>query len=149
MANRFLITGVDDEGRSCVVKDVAPLDRPFVSGITVGHVASSGSSPPPVRPPGRGDHLGVASAPGVAQWSIIEFPPGVTTPIHHTDSLDFDVVLEGRVLLMLDDGPHQLDVGDGTVLTGIDHHWKTDEQGCRMSVVVIATPPRPGDSAEG
>ena len=68
-------------------------------------------------------------------------PPGVATHTHHTDSMDFDVVLEGSVLLVLDDGPHRLEAGDGVVLTGVDHHWRAEEEGCRMSVVVIATPP--------
>jgi mannose-6-phosphate isomerase-like protein (cupin superfamily) len=149
LANRFLITGVDEQGRSCVVREEAPAVSPFVSGITVGLVASSGSAPPPVRPPGRGELLGVASAPGVASWSIIEFPAEVTTPVHHTDSMDFDIVLDGRVFLVLDDGSHQLEAGDGTVLSGVDHHWRTEAESCRMSVVVIATAQREDSSAPG
>jgi hypothetical protein len=27
------------------------------------------------------------------------------------------------------------------VLNGVDHGWQTEESACRMSVVVIATPP--------
>ena len=139
---RILITGVDQEGHSCVVGESNPAAHPFGSGgITVAVVASSESCPPAARPPGRGDLLGVASTPGVARWSFTEFPPGVTTPVHHTDSLDFDVVLHGSVDLILDDGAHQLGPGDGAVIKGIDHGWATHDQGCRMSVVVIATPP--------
>jgi len=137
----FLITGIDAEGRSCVVGETTPSTSPFESGITVSAVASSGSCPPPPRPPGLGDLVGVASVPGVARWSIIEFPPGATTRVHHTDSLDFDVVLDGSVDLILDDGPHRLGPGDGAVINGVDHGWETHAQACRMSVVVIATPP--------
>lgn len=133
---------MDGEGRSCVVGESNTAAQPFGSGgITVAAVASSESCPPAARPPGRGDLLGVVSSPGIARWSFIEFPPGVTTPVHHTDSLDFDVVLDGRVELILDDGAHQLGPGDGVVLKGVDHGWETHDQGCRMSVVVIATPP--------
>jgi uncharacterized cupin superfamily protein len=65
----------------------------------------------------------------------------VTTQIHHTDSLDFDVVLEGSVDLVLEDGAHRLGPGDGAVIRGVDHGWETHQEGCRMSVVVIATTP--------
>jgi hypothetical protein len=139
---RVLVTGVDEDGRSCVVEEAMPSVNGFESGgITVALVASSQSSPPPSRPPGRGALLGVAATPGVARWSFIEFPSGVATAVHHTDSLDFDVVLEGSVDLVLDDGAHRLGPGDGVVIKGIDHGWATHEEGCRMSVVVIATPP--------
>ncbi|MFI5040850.1 MAG: hypothetical protein ACHQNA_03205, partial [Acidimicrobiales bacterium] len=43
--------------------------------------------------------------------------------------------------LVLDDGAHRLGPGDGVVIKGVDHRWETHEEGCRMSVVVIATPP--------
>ncbi|MFI5042087.1 MAG: cupin domain-containing protein, partial [Acidimicrobiales bacterium] len=91
---RFLITGVDGGGRSCVVEETAPKAQPSESGgIRVAAVASSESCPPPPRPPGHGELLSVASMPGVARWSFVEFPPRTTTAFHHTDSMDFDVVL--------------------------------------------------------
>lgn len=139
---RVLIAGIDEQGRSCVVEESLLQPVAFESGgITVAVAASTVSCPPPSRPPGRGSLVPVASPPGVARWSFIEFPPEVTTALHHTDSVDFDVVLEGRVDLVLDDGAHQLDRGDGVVIKGVDHGWQTHDAGCRMSVVVIATPP--------
>ncbi|MFI5046951.1 MAG: cupin domain-containing protein [Acidimicrobiia bacterium] len=138
---RVLITGVDDQGRSCVVEETTPSGHAYeAGGITVAQVVRTESSPPPARPPGRAEGIG-AMLPGHAMWSFVEFPPGVTTPLHHTDSLDFDVVLEGSVDVVLDDGRHRLGRGDGVVLKGVDHRWETHEEGCRMSVVVIGTPP--------
>jgi hypothetical protein len=139
---RVLITGVDDLGRSCVIEETTPSVHAFESGgITVAPAAATESCPPPPRPPGRGILVGVASTPGNARWSFVDFPPETTTALHHTDSLDFDVILEGSVDLILDDGPHRLDSNDGAVIKGVDHGWQTHEEGCRMSVVVIATPP--------
>ena len=89
----------------------------------------------------RSELLPVVATPGTARWSFIEFPPGVATAFHHTDSLDFDIVVEGSVDVILEAGPHRLGPGDGVVLNGVDHAWETHEQGCRMSVVVIATQP--------
>ncbi|MBK3562880.1 hypothetical protein [Streptomyces sp. MBT62] len=138
----MLITGIDDQGGSCVIEERLPSGTAFAAaGITVAPAAVTSSSPPPPRPPGRGDLVGVAAEPGIASWNFIEFPAGAKTEIHHTDSVDFDVVLDGSVNLLLDDGPHRLDAGDGVVVNGVDHGWQTEESGCRMSVVVIATPP--------
>ena len=137
---RILITGVDDQGRSYVVEERMPSGQPYESGgITVAVAAASESFAPPSRPPGRGEHLSVVATPGTARWTFIDFPPGVASPFHHTDSLDFDVVL--------DDGPHRLGPGDGVVINGVDHGWETHDQTCRMSVVVIATPPPDGEDA--
>jgi quercetin dioxygenase-like cupin family protein len=83
---------------------------------------------------------GVAT-PGIAQWHFIEFPAHTRTAMHHTDSIDFDVVLEGSIEIVLDDGAHRLAPGDGVVINGVDHGWQTEGSTCRLSVVLIATPP--------
>ena len=139
---RILVTGVDDQGRSCVIEERAGSDAPFAGGITVTVAAETASNPPPPRPPGHGDLIPIVRAPGLARWSFVEFPPNLTTPFHHTDSIDFDVVLDGEVSLLLDDGAHPLGHGDAVVVNGVDHGWETHAEGCRMSVVVIGTPPR-------
>jgi quercetin dioxygenase-like cupin family protein len=139
---RILVTGVDDQGRSCVVEERTGSDAPFTGGITVTVAAETESSPPPPRPPGHGELVPIVRGPGIARWSFVEFPPGVTAPLHHTDSIDFDVILEGHVDLVLDNGPRTLGPGDAVVMNGVDHGWATHDEGCRMSVVVIGTPPR-------
>jgi quercetin dioxygenase-like cupin family protein len=138
---RILVTGVDDQGRSCVVEERTGSDSPFTGGITVTVAAETASSPPPPRPPGNAELVPIVRGPGIARWSFVEFPPGVTTPFHHTDSVDFDVILDGQVDLVLDDGAHTLVHGDAVVVNGVDHGWATYAEGCRMSVVVIGTPP--------
>jgi hypothetical protein len=139
---RILITGVDDDGRSCVVEERTPDDPPSPSGITVTLAAETPSSPPPPRPPGHGDLVPIVRGPGIARWSFVEFAAHSTAGLHHTDSVDFDVILEGSVDIVLEDGPHRLEVGDAVVVNGVDHGWVTHDEACRMSVVVIGTPPR-------
>lgn len=139
---RLLITGVNDDGRSCVVEDRTPSEVPFEgNGIIVVQAAKTSSSPPPPRPRGQGHHIDVKAIPGTAGWNFIKFPAQTTTGVHNTDSLDFNVILEGSVDLILDDGPHRLGPGDAAVINGVDHGWQTGDSACRMSVVVIATPP--------
>jgi quercetin dioxygenase-like cupin family protein len=141
---RRLITGVDSDGQSCVTHqaDVSFVEG-VVSGVRFDTAFETLQCPPPVRPLGRGDLLDLGVEPGLARWALIEWEAGLEVPNHHTDTLDFDVVLGGTVELILDDGAHALSVGDCVVVTGVDHSWRVGPDGCRMSVVVIGTPPRP------
>jgi quercetin dioxygenase-like cupin family protein len=82
-----------------------------------------------------------AGPPGLPRWYVVDYAPAATTPLHHTDSVDFDVVLEGSVDVLLDDGAHRLEVGDCIVMNGVDHGWRAGPQGCRSLVLVIGTPP--------
>jgi len=142
---RFLITGVDDEGRSCVLEDRPPMIVPFeTGGIQVELAAATESCPPPPRPPGHGGLVPIPGEPGIVRWNFIAFPPHTKTAVHHTDSVDYNVILDGSVDVILDDGPHRLNQGDAVVLNGVDHCWQTGDSDCRMSVVVIATPPLEG-----
>jgi hypothetical protein len=61
--------------------------------------------------------------------------------MHHTDTLDFDIVLAGSVELLLDDGAHPLGPGDCVVVSGVDHAWSTGSDGCSLSIVTVGTPP--------
>jgi quercetin dioxygenase-like cupin family protein len=77
----------------------------------------------------------------LARWFVVEYQPNIELPVHHTDTLDFDVVLAGSVELTLDDGPHSLEAGDCVVVTGVDHGWRAGPEGCRLSVLALGTAP--------
>jgi quercetin dioxygenase-like cupin family protein len=137
---RVLITGVDADG-SCVVRE-----EPFVldeasPGVWFGSLHETASAPPPARPACRGDHLEVGLQPGLLRWQVIDFSPGQTYPMHYTDTIDFDLVLEGSMELGLDDGAHTLRAGDGVVVNGVDHSWTAGPDGARLSVLFVGTPP--------
>jgi quercetin dioxygenase-like cupin family protein len=74
----------------------------------------------------------------------VEYGPGAVISPHHTDTVDFDVVLSGAVELILDDGVHHLAVGDCLVVAGVDHGWRAGPEGCRLSVVTIGASPPSG-----
>jgi quercetin dioxygenase-like cupin family protein len=61
--------------------------------------------------------------------------------MHHTDTVDIDIVLDGSIELTLDDGVHVLQAGDGAVIRGVDHAWRAGSEGARLSVIFIGTPP--------
>jgi quercetin dioxygenase-like cupin family protein len=140
---RVLITGQDAERRSIVVGEehVALSSLADNPGFWFGNVFETTSSPPPARQPGHGHHLDVGVAPGVVRWQIIDYAPEQGYPMHHTDTVDFDVVLQGSIKLTLDDGAHMLQAGDGVVITGVDHAWTAGPDGARLSVMFVGTPP--------
>lgn len=138
---RILVTGVDDDGRSCARFDTTPSFASNGAGYAFADVYATAVSPPPPRPPGNNRFIDLGIAPGLVRWILVDSEPGSTTPTHHTDTVDFEVVLDGSVELTLDDGVHELRAGDCIVMTGVDHAWTTGPQGCRLSVLSIGTPP--------
>lgn len=56
---------------------------------------------------------------------IVDMKPGATSPMHRTVSLDYGVVLEGQVELVLDSGAVRLmNRGDTAVQRGTNHAWR-------------------------
>jgi quercetin dioxygenase-like cupin family protein len=139
---RVLVTGVDADGRSCVVSDQVGLD-PVPDGVFhFGVVHRTASAPPPPGPTASTERMDVQVPPGIAQWIVVDYEPGGVQEWHHTDTVDFDLVLSGSIDLTLDDGVHHLEAGDGAVINGVDHAWRAGPGGCRLSVLFLGTPPR-------
>jgi hypothetical protein len=150
---RNLITGIDAEGRSCVVEatEIAPAPVDGYSGVRMAPLYRTEQSPPPPRPPALEHTVDVQLAPGLVRWMIIEHEPhashqaptGATT-MHHTDTLDFVFVQDGSAEFVLQDGSHEVAAGDHLVTTGVDHAWRAGVDGCRLLVVSIGTSPPSG-----
>jgi quercetin dioxygenase-like cupin family protein len=139
---RKLITGVDASGHSCIVEEV-PLTfaAAGAAGVSSAMLAATSSAPPPSRPPGRANTNDLQVAPGRVSWVVVEYEPNLNIPMHNTDTIDFDIVMEGSVEIGLDDGLHLLEPGDLVVVNGVDHSWTAGPDGCRISVMLIGTPP--------
>ncbi len=146
---RLLITGVDAAGRSCAVQDgPVTLDGfPGFEGILFSVLYATPSAPA-ISHGGRGaDTLDLGVPPGTINWKMIDYGPGVAFSMHHTDTVDLDLVLSGSVELILDDGAHPLDAGDTAVVTGVDHAWRTGPDGCRLSVMSVGVSPESSSTA--
>jgi mannose-6-phosphate isomerase-like protein (cupin superfamily) len=78
-----------------------------------------------------------------AVFRIADFPPagaeGAKPFMHLTQTIDFGVVLEGEITLILDDGQETvLRAGDTFVQRQANHGWENrGSQRCRMAVVLI------------
>jgi hypothetical protein len=145
MGGRALITGVDADGRSCVVQDdaVTLQGDARLPGVLYSVLFGTPSTPSIPQGGRASDVLDLGVAAGAINWMMIEYGPGVTLSMHHTDTVDFDTVVSGSVELVLHDGVHALATGDSVVVTGVDHAWRTGPDGCRLSVVAIGALPPP------
>jgi naringenin degradation protein FdeH len=73
--------------------------------------------------------LAVPPPPRGTKIRINEFRPGhldergLQSPVHRTASVDYGIVLEGEITLVLDDSEVTLRAGDVVVQRGTDHAW--------------------------
>lgn len=67
--------------------------------------------------------------PGGTVLRFVDIHPGHTSPMHRTVSLDYGVVLEGEVELILDSGETRLlRRGDVAIQRGTNHAWRNNSQ---------------------
>ncbi|KAJ4347344.1 uncharacterized protein N0V89_011285 [Didymosphaeria variabile] len=77
--------------------------------------------------------------PGGTVLRVVDMNPGSISPMHRTISLDYGVVLEGEVELMLDSGETRLlKRGDITIQRATNHAWRnpSDTKWARMLYVL-------------
>jgi quercetin dioxygenase-like cupin family protein len=86
-----------------------------------------------VPPPERGTKI-----------RINEFHPGFInehgnqSPVHRTESIDYGIVLEGEIHLVLDDSEVLLRAGDVVVQRGTDHAWANRSDAvCRVAFILV------------
>lgn len=136
-----LVTGTDEDGRSCVVSRETQEPADGGPGVSVlDTMVDITQTPPPSRPAGSGDFVDLEVAPGQLRWMVIRWEADAEFAMHHTDSIDLDTVLAGSMQLTLDDGTHQLEPGDCVVVNGVDHAWRAGPEGCTMSIAIYGTP---------
>jgi quercetin dioxygenase-like cupin family protein len=80
-------------------------------------------APPAVEPPSGG-----------SVCRMVTFPPdGVTPAMRETETLDFCIVMEGEITLVLDSEEVQLSEGDSIVQRGSNHAWvNRSDKPCTM-----------------
>jgi quercetin dioxygenase-like cupin family protein len=165
---RRVVTGNDADGRAVFRSDGTPPKT--VDGST-GAAASEllvlpgrpwsadtggDSSEPgfPLHPPTGGVTVRLirippppANASEDQRWLRVPSEDPARPGMHTTDTLDFEVVLEGEIVLALDDGEHELHPGDTVVQRGTAHRWRvTGGRPCTYLAVMVRPEPSAGTS---
>ena len=99
--------------------------------------ARCASSASPARGEGGGD------------WIRVEGDDPDEPGMHATDTLDFMVVVDGRIVLGLDDGEHELGPGDVVIQRGNRHRWRVvGDDPCTYVVCMLRPDPDAPPPAE-
>jgi quercetin dioxygenase-like cupin family protein len=139
---RRVVTGHDERGVSVFASDgPVPVVRTAPDGALFYEVWGTDAMPAPIGPDEPDPTVGALSvppAPNGTKIRINEFPPGVVSPMHRTQSVDYGIVLSGEVVLVLDDSERVLRAGDVVVQRGTDHRWENrSDQTARMAFILV------------
>jgi quercetin dioxygenase-like cupin family protein len=136
------VTGHDERGVSVFASDgPVPVVRAAPDGALFYEIWGTASMPVPIglaEPDPTAGALSVPPTPNGTKIRINEFPPGVASPMHRTQSVDYGIVLSGEVVLVLDDSETVLRAGDVVVQRGTDHRWENrSDQTARMAFILV------------
>ncbi|MFN0301639.1 MAG: cupin domain-containing protein [Burkholderiales bacterium] len=167
-AIRRIVTGHDANGKAIVLSDDAPKNikvRKASGGLVSSLLWATDESPANIS--GSQDRsireIGVAPPPRGSVFRIVDFPPTDASGIHHdaviremgldghaesggarhplmhrTKSIDYVIVLQGEIDMLLDDSEVHLRAGDTMVQQGTNHAWvNRGRDVCRIAFVLI------------
>lgn len=140
---------LDEAGRSRLGEarsaDPVPIDSGrFESPVSVNVLAETFQSPPELTVPRRPiderfADLGVTV--GGARWVSFSLPPGQNGHLHHTNTLDYQVVVAGEVTVGTEVDEVLLKPGDCVIIPGLEHSWSTGPEGCTLVGTVFGLAP--------
>jgi quercetin dioxygenase-like cupin family protein len=142
---RRVVTGHDDDGRARFRSD----ERFEPTVVPTGDAAMALLWTTETVPADANDEVdGRRRDAGLTlnQGSVIrtvDMLPGGVSPMHRTSSIDYGIVVSGRLVLELDDGVEtELGPGDVVVQRATMHRWKNPfDEPCRVVFVLIEAAP--------
>ncbi len=139
---RRVVTAHDASGKSVVGSDGVIESSPgridktinaadiwwtrAVPAVVAGHDASN--EPSPGMP-----------TPGGTLLKVLEIAPGTKPAMHKTETLDYVIVMDGEVDMLLDDGAEvHVKAGELMIQRGTVHGWTNrGDRPCRIAVVLV------------
>src|SRR5690242_5936333 len=147
---RRVVTGHDKSGKSIVFSDGRPpIELRFPErGVAFFEIWSTNASPAPLSAAEAEPTHGLLELAPKSHGTVIrilDFLPGFseessgTRPfVHRTETVDYGIVLEGEIFLLLDDSEVHLKAGDVVVQRGTDHAWENrSDRPARMAFVLV------------
>jgi len=145
---RRVVTGHDEQGRSVVLADGPVPHLHELPGARFMEVWTTDRAPAPIRaqeakePTDR--PLRLTSDAGGSVIRIIDIYPssaggGQPSPMHRTRTIDYGIVLEGEISMLLPDGVEvSLKAGDIVIQRGTDHAWQNQsDRVARMAFILL------------
>jgi mannose-6-phosphate isomerase-like protein (cupin superfamily) len=146
---RLLLTGLDADGRSCLLTDEEVVTGPVpgMPEIRNAPLFATTECPPPPRALSDAVHIATNQPAGILKWFVLEHLPHeagaetATGTVHTTDAVELVYVLGGRLDVVLDDGAHVAEQGDCVAVNGVAHALRGGPEGSTILVASIGTPP--------
>jgi len=138
---RRIITGHNAQGRSYIIKDDRITTGPFPSlykatgDMPLG--AAPAGEPQKIMPT---DAPQLEPAPGGSSFTFVTLPPtprGAKPGWHRTMTLDYNILLGGELVLMVDEGETLLHPGDVVIQRNTLHAWRNDTKSPVYWVAVL------------
>ncbi len=160
---RRVVTGHDADGRAVIVSDGPPDNTIRANGFAVATwlwldgpartLDDEGTASMDLEPPVGGCSVRIIRFPGVGEgggdWIRVEGDDPDEPGMHATDTLDFMTVIDGRIVLGLDDGEHELGPGDVVIQRGNRHRWRVvSDEPCTYVVCMLRPDPAAPPPAE-
>lgn len=136
LAHRRVVTGLNDQGKSCIVIDgPVPIFPESMGAALVWQTKTR-----PADNSGNADtaepyQIDFLHTPGSC-FAICQFAPHSPAGMHATDTIDYLVILSGRVTLVTENGEADLGPGDFVVDRGVVHGWRNDHDEPCVAVAV-------------
>jgi quercetin dioxygenase-like cupin family protein len=133
---RRVVTGHDGDGHAVVVIDEV-MDSPSPRGRQIWSTVTSPADNIDETDGGQ-RQVGI-TVPGGTVFRIGQLEPGVRSPMHRTNSVDYGLVLSGEMGMELDSGDQvRLKAGDVVVQRGTNHVWFNEgDQPAVMAWILI------------
>lgn len=87
--------------------------------------------------------IGTPPPPSGTRFCVHEIQPNAdgaaagVRNLHRTDTIDYVIVIQGRLLMMLDEDDVELDQGDIVIMRGTNHGWRNIGDGvCKVAFVL-------------
>lgn len=143
---RRIVTGIDEDGRSNCTVGVPPTinedpDRPgtWIAEEWVSDAAPSSLDGPDLA----AREWQLEPPPAGSAFRIFQLPPrngsGHTSAFHATETIDYLIILSGRMWLVVDTGEVELGRGDCVIQRGTAHSWENrGSEPCVAAGVLIS-----------
>src|SRR4051794_31155657 len=143
-----VVTGVNGQGRSCVLS-MEELEIPAVGALVWEYQPSDVlESIDAINPESAATWIEPEVSGGV-RWYLAAFPPGAPVPelpgvdkdgFHTTRTLDSVCIVEGELLLLLDEDRVSLTKGDFVIQQATRHAWKNESDSTAITLGVVHRP---------
>jgi quercetin dioxygenase-like cupin family protein len=128
---------VDPHNLTPTASDFTGLDALPAATMEVTELWTADAAVAPSAREVVGTDFAVECGDGRLRCRFTRMGPHLERPLHRTNTTDVDVILDGEVTIVTEDGELLLSRGDVLVIPGAVHGWRTGDHGCSMLVAMI------------